>query len=346
MRRHRHARAAPPEAGSSCSSYIRMPVWPAASTMADVVSLAASYWTWSRCPTRSADTASSPASGFNRRSRMTTSSSTVHALDAKDGFRMNRRRPGVPPQQVPGPGLRPGHQRVGRRPPGRGVEPARGRRGAGHREGPPRCASARWCRWRAGGSASGLGNAVDLDGLVDDIGPDVMRLLSLVSSIDQSPTIDLDKVRAESRESPAFYIQYAYARIHSLGRFGAEKGVEPGRLDAADLSLLTHEREARRAAHAVGVPRRRPPRHRRAGAPQGHRLGARELADRFHGFYPTATSSIPTSRPSSPRPACGSSSRRGWAWPSASTCSACRAPSRCARFPRPEAGGENRRSGW
>jgi hypothetical protein len=29
-----------------------MPVWPAASTMADVVSLAASYLTCSRCPTR------------------------------------------------------------------------------------------------------------------------------------------------------------------------------------------------------------------------------------------------------------------------------------------------------
>ena len=71
-----------------------------------------------------------------------------------------------------------------------------------------------------------LGNAVDLDDLVDDIGPDVMRLLSLVSSIDQSPTIDLDKVRAESRESPAFYVQYAHARIHSLGRFGAEKGID------------------------------------------------------------------------------------------------------------------------
>ena len=30
--------------------------------------------------------------------------------------------------------------------------------------------------------------------LVDDIGPDVMRLLSLTTSIDQAPTIDLDKV--------------------------------------------------------------------------------------------------------------------------------------------------------
>jgi arginyl-tRNA synthetase len=44
-----------------------------------------------------------------------------------------------------------------------------------------------------------LGNAVDLDDVVEDIGPDVMRLLSLVSSIDQATTIDLDKVRGDSR---------------------------------------------------------------------------------------------------------------------------------------------------
>ncbi len=46
------------------------------------------------------------------------------------------------------------------------------------------------------------GNAVDLDDLVDEIGADAMRLLSLLTSIDQAVTIDLDKVRAESRSRP------------------------------------------------------------------------------------------------------------------------------------------------
>jgi arginyl-tRNA synthetase len=129
-----------------------------------------------------------------------------------------------------------------------------------------------------------LGNAVDLDDLVDDIGPDVMRLLSLVSSIDQSPTIDLDKVRAESRESPAFYIQYAYARIHSLGRFGAEKGVDRLPLDSADLSLLTHERELdvlRTLSEFPDVVRLATVER----APHKVTAWVRELADRFHGFY-------------------------------------------------------------
>ncbi|MGH9187319.1 MAG: arginine--tRNA ligase, partial [Acidimicrobiales bacterium] len=88
-----------------------------------------------------------------------------------------------------------------------------------------------------------LGNAVDLDDLVDDIGPDVMRLLSLVSSLDQAPTIDLDKVRADSRESPVFYVQYANARIHSIGKVAAERNIERAPVGDVDLGLLVHERE-------------------------------------------------------------------------------------------------------
>ncbi|HEV7760876.1 MAG TPA: arginine--tRNA ligase, partial [Acidimicrobiales bacterium] len=129
-----------------------------------------------------------------------------------------------------------------------------------------------------------LGNAVDLDDLVDDVGADVMRLLSLVSSIDQSTTIDLDKVRSESRESPVFYIQYAHARIHSIGRFAADQNVVRAGLDDVDLSLLTSERELDLLRSLSQLPEvvelacvERAP----------HKVTAwvRELADRFHGFY-------------------------------------------------------------
>ncbi|HEY7069725.1 MAG TPA: arginine--tRNA ligase, partial [Acidimicrobiales bacterium] len=129
-----------------------------------------------------------------------------------------------------------------------------------------------------------LGNAVDLDDLVDDIGPDVMRLLSLVASIDQSPIIDLDKVRSESRESPVYYVQYAHARIHSIGRKADELGVTRAALDTADLGLLTHERELELLRTLSTLPEvvelacvERAP----------HKVTAwvRELADRFHGFY-------------------------------------------------------------
>ena len=129
-----------------------------------------------------------------------------------------------------------------------------------------------------------LGSAVDLDDLVDDVGADVMRLLSLVASIDQSPTIDLDKVRSESRESPVFYVQYAHARIHSIGKKASELGVTRADLAAVDLAPLTHDREIELLRTLSTLPEvvelactdRAP-----------HKVTAwvRELADRFHGFY-------------------------------------------------------------
>jgi arginyl-tRNA synthetase len=129
-----------------------------------------------------------------------------------------------------------------------------------------------------------LGNAVDLDDLVDDIGPDVMRLLSLVASIDQSPTIDLDRVRSESKESPVYYVQYAHARIHSIGKKADELGIARADLSGVDLAPLTHERELELLRTLSELPEvvelacvERAP----------HKVTAwvRELADRFHGFY-------------------------------------------------------------
>jgi arginyl-tRNA synthetase len=129
-----------------------------------------------------------------------------------------------------------------------------------------------------------LGNAVDLDDLVDDIGPDVMRLLSLVASIDQAAKIDLDQVRAESKESPAYYIQYAHARIHSIGKRAAELGVERADLGGVDLSPLTHERELDVLRTLSTLPEVV---ELACGERAPHKVTTwvRELADRFHGFY-------------------------------------------------------------
>ncbi|MEY2404898.1 MAG: arginyl-tRNA synthetase [Acidimicrobiaceae bacterium] len=129
-----------------------------------------------------------------------------------------------------------------------------------------------------------LGNAVDLDDFVDDIGPDVMRLLSLMTSIDQAPTINLDKLRAESKESPVFYVQYAHARIASIERFAAERNITRAPLTADHLALLTHDRELELLRSLSELPDvLRIAMEERAP----HKIGTwvRELADRFHGFY-------------------------------------------------------------
>ena len=129
-----------------------------------------------------------------------------------------------------------------------------------------------------------LGNAVDLDDVVQDIGADVMRILSLCTSLDQAPNIDLDAVRSTSRESPVFYVQYAYARIASIGRVAAERGVERAPIDGADLGLLGHDREL----EILRVLDQLPDVIELAvneRAPHKVTTWVRELADRFHGFY-------------------------------------------------------------
>lgn len=128
------------------------------------------------------------------------------------------------------------------------------------------------------------GNAVDLDDLVDDIGPDAMRLLSLVNSIDQSTTVDLDKVRAESRESPVFYVQMAYARIAGISREADKRLVERWPLAEVDLSVLAHERELELLRTLSQLPEVVAEACEER-APHKVTTWVRELADRFHGFY-------------------------------------------------------------
>ena len=173
------------------------------------------------------------------------------------------------------------------------------------------------------------GNAIDLDDLVDDIGPDAMRLLSLVNSIDQATTVDLDRLRTESKESPVFYVQMAYARIAGIGREAAERE--------------RHQAPARRRRPRPARPRTRarraalPVRTSRGGGRWRASNGRRTRSRPGCGSWPivstasttTARSSTPTCPTSSPRPGCGWSRRPGSASPSASASSASPLPSRC-----------------
>jgi len=128
------------------------------------------------------------------------------------------------------------------------------------------------------------GNAVPLDDLVADIGPDATRILSLMTSLDQTSTFDLAKVREQSVENPVFYVQMASARIGGVGRKAVERGVVRAPLSEVDLSLLTHERELDlircleelpEVVAEAAVDR----------APTRITTWVRRLAAAFHGFY-------------------------------------------------------------
>jgi arginyl-tRNA synthetase len=128
------------------------------------------------------------------------------------------------------------------------------------------------------------GNAISLDSLVADIGPDATRILSLMSSLDQATTFDLASVREQSVENPVFYVQMASARIGGVGRKAAERGVVRCPLAEVDLALLTHERELElircleelpEVVADAAIDR----------APIKVTAWVRRLASCFHGFY-------------------------------------------------------------
>jgi arginyl-tRNA synthetase len=136
----------------------------------------------------------------------------------------------------------------------------------------------------AGRMSRRAGNFVALDELIDEIGPDATRLLSLMSSLDQAAVLDLDLVRSQSMENPVYYVQYAHARIASIERRRIERGIERRPLEGVDLSLLTEERELELLRSLEELPdvvaeagRDRAP----------HKVTAwvRGLAGAFHGFY-------------------------------------------------------------
>ena len=128
------------------------------------------------------------------------------------------------------------------------------------------------------------GTIITLADILDEVDPDVARLTFLLQGIDTAQTLDLDVVTAQSMDNPVYYVQYAHARIASIGRVAAERGVIRRAIDAVDLGVLTHERELdllRSLAEypdvlAMAAELRAP-----------HRVTTwvREFAGRFHGFY-------------------------------------------------------------
>ena len=118
------------------------------------------------------------------------------------------------------------------------------------------------------------GNVIQLDSVIEEMGPDATRLLSLLNSIDQATTLDLDLMKRQSMENPVFYVQYAHARIASIDRRRAERGIE--RVPIAQADLASARARARARAHEVPRgPAARGHRGRQGPCtPQGHQLGA------------------------------------------------------------------------
>jgi arginyl-tRNA synthetase len=124
------------------------------------------------------------------------------------------------------------------------------------------------------------GNFVTLADVVREVGKDVVRFTMLTRKADAQMDFDFAKVVEASKDNPVFYVQYAHARIASLGRRAAEAGVE---LPAPDLSRLGTE-ELALVKLAAQYPRII---EAAAQAREPHRIAffLGDLAAAFHGWW-------------------------------------------------------------
>jgi arginyl-tRNA synthetase len=120
-----------------------------------------------------------------------------------------------------------------------------------------------------------------LEDVIDAVGTDVTRFFLLQRGADSPLDFDFELAVQQSNDNPVYYVQYAHARIASIFRTAAERGVTP---DDADLQLLTApgERDMIRLAQKLPELLTEIEEHRGVHLLTVYAL---ELAGAFHGFY-------------------------------------------------------------
>jgi arginyl-tRNA synthetase len=128
------------------------------------------------------------------------------------------------------------------------------------------------------------GTFVTLDELIDEVGADAARFHLLMFSGDHAVRFDLEEVARRSLDNPVYYVQYGHARIASILRTAAERGVSMRPIGEVDLALLGHEAETELLRALAEAPAKFA---EAADLRAPHRLThlAQDVAARFHRFY-------------------------------------------------------------
>jgi arginyl-tRNA synthetase len=129
------------------------------------------------------------------------------------------------------------------------------------------------------------GDFVTLRELRKEVGRDAARFFYVMRKCEQHLDFDLDLAKSQSSDNPVYYVQYAHARIHSVFRQAAEKGID------AEPSAGTTHLDRLTEAHEQALLRTlsRYPEMVEAAAlnEEPHQLThyLRELANDFHTYY-------------------------------------------------------------
>ena len=135
-----------------------------------------------------------------------------------------------------------------------------------------------------------LGNAVTLDELYEDIGPDVTRFFYLMRSNDTPLEFDLNLARKQTDENPGLSVQYAHARAAGVLRKAADQNITEEQYGDANVSVLAAdppEQLTYELALIRQILRMEEIVERVATTMEPHHLTryAMDLADAFHLYY-------------------------------------------------------------
>jgi arginyl-tRNA synthetase len=128
------------------------------------------------------------------------------------------------------------------------------------------------------------GTIIWMTDLVDLIGVDAARYALSRYSIDSPIDIDLDLWAKQTNDNPVFYVQMAHARASSLQRNAADLGVDRGRIEDFDPTLLVEVQEGELLGALAEFPRVVTA---AAELREPHRVARylEELAATYHRFY-------------------------------------------------------------
>jgi arginyl-tRNA synthetase len=89
------------------------------------------------------------------------------------------------------------------------------------------------------------GSYVTLRDLIEEVGRDATRYFLVARKSDSQLIFDIDLARSQSNDNPVYYIQYAHARVCSVLRQAAERGIDWNRTNGLKhLARLDNEHEA------------------------------------------------------------------------------------------------------
>lgn len=128
------------------------------------------------------------------------------------------------------------------------------------------------------------GTFVTLREVMDEVGSDAARFFFINRKCDSHLDFDLEVAKATSSDNPVYYVQYAHARICSILREAASRGISLPDVQSVDIDALDGPSEIKLAKEISRFPEEV---LKAAQSLEPHKIAlyASSIAEAFHVFY-------------------------------------------------------------